>query len=186
MRNITITTAKSATYLENVGYNWCVRLLLERITAFCEIRRALDYPGIENCKIKIEFSRRGGHRYSQTNAYTLYLRHQELAGSLYLTKRQIITDLLDTDIMEHHPHWSRPGLQLADIVASGFFAAANTIGPGTWDVEPAKALKRIMATEKDCCRDFGVCLQPTAIWKANLTENQRQIFEHFDYQFVRW
>ncbi len=25
-----------------------------------------------------------------------------------------------------------------------------------------------------------------AKWKANLTENQRQIFEHFDYQFVRW
>lgn len=167
-------------------YNWCVRLLLERVTAFCEGRRSKDFPDVGNCKIKIEFSRRGGHRYSQTNAYTLYLRHQEKAGSLYLTKRQIITDLLDTQIMEHHPHWSRPGLQLADIIASGFYSATNTIGPGKWDVKPAKALSRIMAAENGSVQNFGVSLQPTPSWKGNLTTDQRQIFEHFGYDFVRW
>lgn len=167
-------------------YNWCVRLLLERVTAFCNDRRTIDFPDVEKCKIKIEFSRRGGHRYSQTNAYTLYLRHQEKAGSLYLTKRQIVTDLLSTQLMEHHPHWSRPGLQLADIVASAFYAAANTIGPGKWDVEPAKALTRMMAIEKGSVRDFGVSLQPVPPWKGNLTGQQRQIFEHFGYDFARW
>lgn len=167
-------------------YNWCVRLLLERVTAFCQQRRAIDYPGEAECKIKIEFSRRGGHRYSQTNAYTLYLRHQELAGSLYLRKRQIITDLLNTEIMEHHPHWSRPGLQLADIVASGFYCAVNTIGPGIWDVEPAKALSQIMAKENGSPRDFGVCLQPTPAWKGELYPDQKRIFEYFGYEFLRW
>jgi Protein of unknown function (DUF3800) len=165
-------------------YNWCVRLLLERVTAFCEQRRAIDYEG-KPCKVKIEFSRRGGHRHRQTNAYTLYLRHQEQAGSLYLTKRQITTDLLSTDLMEHHPHWSRPGLQLADTVASAFYSAANTIGPGAWDVAPAKALSRIMAMENGKILDFGVALQP-APWKAKLTDNQQEIFAHFGYDFARW
>jgi len=166
-------------------YNWCVRLLLERVTGFCEARRVLDF-GESSTKIKVEFSRRGGHRYSQTNAYTLYLRHQEKAGSLYLTKRQIITDLLDTDIMEHHPHWSRPGLQLADIVASAFYSAANTIGPGVWDIEPAKALTKIMAKENGSAADFGVALQPTPAWKAELNADQQIIFTHNGYDFVKW
>jgi hypothetical protein len=166
-------------------YNWCVRLMLERVTGFCDDRRAKDYDG-DNSKIKIEFSRRGGHRYSQTNAYTLYLRHQEKAGSLYLNKRHVKTDMLSTDLMEHHPHWSRPGLQLADIVASAFYAAANTIGPGKWDLAPAKALSAIMAKEGGRTVDFGVSLQPTPAWKADLTEDQRMIFSHFGYEFVRW
>ncbi len=166
-------------------YNWCIRLLLERVTGFCELRRSVDYDG-QPCKIKIEFSRRGGHRYSQTNAYTLYLRHQEQAQSLYLTKRKIVTDLLDTDLMTHHPHWSRPGLQLADTIASAFYSAANTIGPGTWDVEPAKALSPIMAVENNVAVDFGVALQPTPAWKADLTDEQREIFAHYGYNFARW
>jgi hypothetical protein len=166
-------------------YNWCVRLLLERVTAFCETRRKQDF-GVSPTKIKIEFSRRGGHRYSQTNAYTLYLRHQEQAGSLFLTKRHIITDLLNTDIMEHHPHWSRPGLQLADVVASAFYSAANTIGPGSWDIEPAKALTKIMAKENGSTMDFGVALQPTPAWKAELTTDQQIIFAHNGYEFIKW
>ncbi len=163
-------------------YNFCVRLLLERVTAFCDRRRLIDYAGAAT-KIKVIFSRRGGHRYSQTKAYTRYLRHQEQAGSMVLNKRQIITDLLHTDIMEHHPHWARPGLQLADTVASAFYAAANTIGPGVWDTEPAMALSRIMAKERKSVTDFGVALQPTPPAKAQLTPEQRQIFEHYGYNF---
>ncbi len=166
-------------------YNWCLRLLLERLTGFCEMRRHIDLEG-RPCKVKIEFSRRGGHRYSQTRAYTLYLRHQEKGDQVYLKKRQILTDLLSTDLMEDHPHWSRPGLQFADIVASAFYSAANTIGPGAWDPTPAKALARIMAKERGTAVDFGVALQPTPPWKGKLTADQRQIFEHYGYDFGRW
>lgn len=166
-------------------YNWCVRLLLERVTGFCEARKKIDFGGSPT-KIKVEFSRRGGHRYSQTKAYALYLRHQEHAGSLYLTKRSIITDLLDTELMEHHPHWSRPGLQLADIVASAFYSAANTIGPGAWDIEPAKALTPILAKENGSAVDFGLALQPTPAWKAELSTDQQMIFAHNGYEFVKW
>ena len=165
-------------------YNWCLRLLLERLTEFCERRSQIDYDG-KPCKIKVEFSRRGGHRYSQTKAYTRYLRHQEQGNQLYLQKRYIRTDLLDTDLMEDHPHWSRPGLQIADTIASAFYAGANTIGPGTWDPEPAKALKRIMAKAGGTSADFGVALQPTPPAKANLTSEQQHIFREFGYDFER-
>lgn len=166
-------------------YNWCVRLLLERMTAYCDGRSAKDFDG-QKCKMKIEFSRRGGHRYSQTKAYSRYLRHQEQAGSLYLTKRQIVTDMLHTDLMEHHAHWSKPGLQLADVLASAFYASANTIGPGIWDAEPAKALQKIMATEDQIRADFGVALQPTPPWKGELTIEQQHIFEFYGYDFAKW
>lgn len=53
-------------------YNWCVRLLIERITAFCAARTQADYG--ETRPVKIEFSQRGGHTYSQTVAYHAYLR----------------------------------------------------------------------------------------------------------------
>lgn len=165
-------------------YNWCVRLLLERVTDFCASRTMTDHG--RKLPIKIEFSRRGGHRYSQTRAYSLYLDHQRKAGSTYLEKRLVRTDMLSTDLMEDHPHDSRAGLQLADVIASAFYQAADCLGPGRWDVEPAKALARIMATENGSKRDFGVCLQPSPAWRANLTADQQQIFEHYGYSFARW
>src|SRR3546814_5265791 len=106
--------------------------------------------------IKIDFTRRGGHRYSHTRAYRIYLDHRRKAGSTFLEKRLVRTDMLSTDLMEDHPHDSRAGLQLADVIASAFYQAADCLGPGSWDVEPAKALTRIMAAENGSKRDFGV------------------------------
>jgi hypothetical protein len=157
---------------------------MERVTEFCASRTIKDYG--QKLPIKIEFSRRGGHRYSQTRAYSLYLDHQRKAGSTFLEKRLVRTDMLSTELMEDHPHDSRAGLQLADVVASAFYQAADCLGPGKWDVEPAKALSRVMATENGSNRDFGVCLQPTPAWKTNLTAEQQQIFEHYGYSFARW
>lgn len=165
-------------------YNWMIRLILERVTSYCEEQRIKDR--IDACKIKIVFSRRGGHRYSQTKAYALYLSNQEKANSLFLTKRSIKTDLLDVSLIEHQPHWSLAGLQFADVVASAFYCAANTIGPGKWNTEPAKKLRRIMATEIRIYASFGVSLHPTPAWKGKLTEDQRQIFQYYGYNPEKW
>ena len=165
-------------------YNWCVRLLLERITAFCAARTLQDH-GLR-AKVKIEFSERGGHQYSQTMAYHYYLRHQQQGGKLYLTKREPDTELLDWQLMKAYPHKTRAGLQLADFVASAFYQAIDTTGEGKWDVEPAKTLYPIMATENGSRRDFGVSLWPTKWWEADLTREQREIFRYYGYKFVRW
>lgn len=165
-------------------YNWCVRLLLERVTAFCEHRTTQDYGQRE--LIKIEFSKRGGHHYSQTRAYHYYLGFQQEGDKIYLQKRQPVTKMLSTDLMEDHPHYSRAGLQLADAVASAFYQAIDCLGPGTWNPAPAKALVDVMAKENGCAKDFGVALFPTPPWKAKLTPDQRHIFEHYGYEFAKW
>lgn len=165
-------------------YNWCVRLLLERVTAFCEARTMQDHGARR--KVKIEFSQRGGHRYSQTAAYQYYLRQQQAGGRVYLTKREPVTALLDWQMMNDFPHQDRAGLQLADFVASAFYQAIDCLGPGEWNCEPAKALRPVMAKENGDFRDFGVALFPTPPWKAKLSADQRRIFEGYGYDFGRW
>jgi hypothetical protein len=165
-------------------YNWCVRLLLERVTGFCEQRTEHDHGKRE--MVKIEFSRRGGHHYSQTRAYHYYLGFQQEGDKIFLQKRQPVTKMLSTDLMEDHPHYSRAGLQLADAVASSFYQAIDSEGPGQWDAAPARALADIMARENGKTKDFGVALFPTPPWKAALTAEQRQIFEFYGYEFGRW
>lgn len=165
-------------------YNWCVRLLLERVTQFCEARTMQDYG--KRKLIKVEFSERGGHRYSQTAAYSYYLAQQQQGGQVYLKKREPVMKMLDWSLMEPHPHGDRAGLQLSDFVASAFYQAIDCLGPGKWDLEPAKSIQPIMGKEQGIQRDFGVALFPTPPWKAKLTADQRQIFEHYGYDFGRW
>ena len=126
-------------------YNWCIRLLLERVTAFCAARTELDYGNKR--PIKVEFSRCGGHRYSQTKAYHYYLSLQQEGDKVFLQKRQPVRGMLRTDLMFDYPHDQRAGLQLADIVASAFYQAADARGPGEWSTEGASALAPIMARE---------------------------------------
>jgi hypothetical protein len=76
-------------------YNWCVRLLLERVTQFCGERTIRDHGKRE--MVKVEFSRRGGHHYSQTRAYHYYLKHQQAGDKVYLQKRQPVTTMLSMD-----------------------------------------------------------------------------------------
>lgn len=165
-------------------YNWCIRLLLERVTAFCEARTQSDYG--ERRPIKIEFSERGGHRYSQTSAYQYYLKHQQAGNKIYLKKREPVTAMLDWGLMKAHAHNDRAGLQLADYVASSFYQAIDCHGAGTWDTRPALSIKTIMAKEGGFWHDFGVALFPTPPSAAKLTPDQRKIFEDYKYDFGRW
>lgn len=165
-------------------YNWCIRLLMERVTAFCAERTQRDYG--ERRLVKLEFSRCGGHRYSQTKAYHSYLSFQQEGDKVFLKKRQPDRKMLHTDLMEDHPHYSRAGLQLADTIASAFYQASDVLGPGEWNLEPAKALMPIMAKECGQQTDFGVALFPTPAWKADLTSEQQQIFREYGYTFERW
>ena len=165
-------------------YNWCIRLLLERLTAFCSDRTERDHGA--RLPIKIEFSRCGGHRYSQTKAYHSYLSFQQEGDKVFLQKRQPVRDLLSTDLMFDYPHEQRAGLQIADIVASAFYQAADVGGTGLWSIDGASALAPIMAKESGIQRDFGVALFPTPDWKADLSEDQKQIFRVYGYDFLGW
>lgn len=165
-------------------YNYCIRLLLERVTAYCAARTLRDYG--EERLIKVEFSEKGGHRYSQTSAYHYYLKEQQAGGRVYLNKREPVMTMLDWHLMEAFPHGERAGLQLVDFVASAFYQAIDCGGPGKWDIEPAKTLAPILPKERGSRKDFSVALFPTPPKLAKLTPDQRTIFEHYGYGTVRW
>lgn len=80
------------------------------------------------------------------------------------------------------PHTSVAGLQLADVVASAFYQAVDTLDVKK-DPEPAKLLLPKMARSNGSVADEGVVLQPTPPWKARLTPVQKNIFEFYQYDF---
>lgn len=72
------------------------------------------------------------------------------------------------------------GCQVADIVTSAMHCAADARGP-RWYLEPAKALRPIMATENGFWHDYSVALQPSFFTTTRLTEDQKQIFKFYRY-----
>jgi hypothetical protein len=162
-------------------YNYCLRLLLERVTHFCYQRARSE--GADNRLLKIIYSERGGHSYGQTIAYHELLKNQTKGGTLVLTKRRIMWEVLDWRLAEPATHKSSAGAQLADVVASSFYQAMDTLAPTKWNNEFAKLLKPIIATDDGFFFNYGLALQPTPPAKAKLTDQQKEIFEFYGYKF---
>jgi hypothetical protein len=162
-------------------YNFCLRLLLERVTDFCYQHAASERS--KGRLIKIIYIERGGHSYEQTTAYKYLLKMQAKGGALVLSKRRIMWEVLDWRLAEPASHRSSAGAQLADVVASAFFQAVDTLPPTKWNSEFAKMLKPIMAIENGSPMGYGVALQPTPPWKARLNDQQKEIFETYGYKF---
>jgi hypothetical protein len=162
-------------------YNFCLRLLLERVTHFCY--EHAKSQGADGRLLKMVYSERGGHSYGQTTAYHELLKNQAKAGALVLTKRRIFWEVLDWRLAEAVSHKSNAGAQLADVVASAFYQAVDTLPPTKWNNEFAKLLKPIVAMEDGHYFNYGFALQPTPPAKAKLTEQQKEIFEFYGYGF---
>lgn len=169
-------------------YNWCARILIERVTHFAAddaIRR-----GEKPSKVRIIFSQRGGHRYSQTQAYHELLKQQSRAQTAFLAKRTPRWEVMDYRLVSAAPHREVAGLQLADVVASAFHTAADNLDTGPCWCDAAQLLRPRMGYERDergakVIQDFGLVLQPTPAWKGELSTDQRQIFEHYGYSFEK-
>lgn len=162
-------------------YNFCVRLLLERVTHHCYQHAAGSHA--KGRFVKLVSSQRAVHSYAQTAAYHELLRTQARGGTLFLQKRRIVSEMLDWRLAETVAHKSSAGAQLADVVVSAFYQAADTLSPPKWNDEFAKLLQPIMAKENGSCMDYGLALQPTPPWKAKLNDQQKQIFEYYGYKF---
>lgn len=160
-------------------YCWMTRILLERVTDFC-VRRA-NRDG-RNPKLKVILSQRGGLRYSQMRAYLKYYQTQVWSGTTVLKYRNVAPQCIDWDLIEDHPSKKIAGLQLADVVASSFFQAVNTIGPNKWDTTYAEIL-RDRLWGKRTWADEGIVLQPMPhVAKNILTEDQKKIFRFYGYK----
>jgi hypothetical protein len=161
-------------------YNWCIRLLLERITDFVERDSKARFG--EPRVVKLVFAERGGVRYHWLDDYIRRLMLQSKTATLVLDKRDVKATVLDRKMVEVVPAHSSAGCQLADAIASAFHCAADAAGP-RWNIEPAIALEPIMPKEAGYYHDYSVSLQPSFFRTTSLTTKQKMIFEHYGYDF---
>lgn len=166
-------------------YCWMTRVLLERVTRFVLHRAMADHGHART--VRLEFSARGGLRYSQMEAYYEWLklkRHNPV-----LPWGKLCFEVLDRTHLHVYPHWNREGLQLADVVASAFFKACDKHDTGGCDPQYAKLLAPRMAREPDkaggAISGYGVKLLPS-MSKARLDPDQAAIFKHYGYPKQWW
>lgn len=175
---------------DNWFYCWLTRILLERVT-HAVYAASIQRFG-EARKVKIEYSERGGLRYSQMNAYYEWLKIKSAAGrvSLFIPFGDFEYSVLHPDLMRVYNHAERDGLKLPDIVASAFFKAVDVHQTNACDPTFAKLLSPKMARAPGTQQiaGYGVKLMPS--WKVldrfKVPEEQRSILRHFGYPHDQW
>ncbi len=165
---------------KNWFYNYCVRLLIERVTDMC-FRSSMRNGGTPE-SLKVVFSQRGGHSYGQTKAYWQKLKAQAAGGTTFLKKREIKHQVLRYNLVDFVPHTQVAGLQLADIIASAFYQAVNSNEP-QWEIRHALRLQKVMAKERNVIADYGLVIHPTNPKQFTPDKKQKQIFHFYGYKF---
>ncbi|MGE7153125.1 DUF3800 domain-containing protein [Methylorubrum rhodesianum] len=161
----------------NFFYCWMTRLLLERVTEYCgAVNEREDADG---AKIKFVFSQSHRMSYSQFRAYLHWIKLQSIGGSLHLDKGDLDWSVVDIDLVEAHPHKTRAGLMLADVVASAFFQGVTLRDDQTCRPEYAKLLAPRVAKKNGTASGFGLKAMPPRLHTAALTDAQAELFEYY-------
>lgn len=167
-------------------YWWLTRLLLERVTDYCERLTPVDRRGVD--KLRIVFSRRGGLTYGHFKDYLELLHYQSVNNKLRLAAGDIKWSMIDTREILVVDHAGMAGLQLADVVAGAFYEAVERHRGSIESCDPscAKILQPIIA--QGATGDvigYGIKTMPD-LWKMDLHSEQKAIFEHFGYSPTGW
>jgi len=158
---------------------WLSRLLLERVTAYCEHRSHQDYGNPR--AVRIEFSDRGGVNIDDIKLYYRYLSDQSRMGMLYLDMFDLAWSVVDFDQIFVHPNRMRAGLQLADAVSSAFYQAVERTPAGIVRPQFAKLLRPRVCprpTSRGGRYGYGLKVMPTWI-PSRLPSDQRDIIEFY-------
>lgn len=158
-------------------YNWCTRVLLERVTNYCRRRSMAEWGKAR--LIQLDLSRAGGLNYDQLLAYHEYLRRQTRP---YLSAGQIAWDMLHPDLYRPVESHLSAGVQIADIAASAFYQAVRSDQPN-WDPQYAMALGPRLGRDGRKIANHGLTLMPFPRKLRKLNDRQRVIFEHFGFDF---
>ncbi|MCC6887240.1 MAG: DUF3800 domain-containing protein [Hyphomicrobiales bacterium] len=156
-------------------YWWMTRLLLERITDYCE-RRSLHEFG-EPRLVRVVFSQRGGLRYGHCQGYLYWIRQQSKTNTLFIKKGDLKWSVINPldEIRALAPATSH-GLQIADSVAGAFYQAANG------SADPAIALAPRMAFDtRGSILGYGLKLMPDG-YLEKCPAHQRPVFEFYSKQ----
>jgi hypothetical protein len=159
---------------------WLSRLLLERVTVYCEHRTRHDYG--ETRAIRIEFSDRGGVKVEDIKAYYRYLAAQSRLGMLHIDLFQPAWSVMDMDQIFIHPNRMRAGLQLADCVASAFHHAVERTNEGKIRPDFARRLRPRVCIDprNDAGRRYGFGLKVMPTWiPSRLPDDQCDILKFY-------
>jgi len=175
---------------DNWFYCWLTRVLLERLTD-CVAKASLKRYD-EPKRVKLEFSERGGLRYSQMNVYYEWINMKSVGGKipLFLPWGTVDFSVLHQDLFKVYNHKDRAGMKLADIVASAFFKAVDVHDTNACDPQFAKLLAPRMAKAPDTNQvaGYGVKLMPN--WKTldqfKVPDEQREILRFYGYPKQWW
>ncbi|WP_448661492.1 DUF3800 domain-containing protein [Sphingomonas sp. CJ20] len=161
-------------------YNWCMRLLLERVTGWAAQWHRSEGTNLE--PLEIVFARRGGHDYRHMFSYLDTVRMQVAAGTSKLRGVGLEPPTLERDYWSVEPAEKIAGCQLADTIASAIYQGANSASPA-WDGAPAKALRPIIAkAPSGGAANCGMTVWPLP-HQAEVPAESRPLFEHFGYRF---
>jgi hypothetical protein len=178
-RNEPAAAKGSPQHSKQYFYNFCCRILLERVTD-CVLQHSLRVYG-EPRLVKVIFSRRDGHSYGHTFAYNEMLKLQARAGTTVLSKRTIRWEVMNYSLLSNEPPRSVAGLQLADIVASAFYQAVDVLPPTLWNPDNARLLKPRVAISQGSYENCGVTFAPWNYYEAELLPQQIDIFEFYGF-----
>lgn len=174
----------------NWFYCWLTRILLERVTDY--VYHAAHKRYGEPRFVKLEYSERGGLRYSQMRAYYEWLKLKTAVGSRlpFVPFGDFQYSVIHPDLMRVYNHAERDGLKLPDIVASAFFKAVDVHQTGACDPSFAKLLSNRMAKAPDSGQVAGYGVKLFPAWKVldqfNVPEKQRIILRYFGYPKQWW
>ena len=137
---------------------------------------------VKSGPLRVIFSERGGHDYDHMFSYLERLIDQARTSGHKLRAKHFDPEMLNRSMWSIEPDEKLAGLQLADVVASAFYQAANRQSPN-WNVAPALALSPIVATDiRGSARDVGVTVWPLS-HQGRLPEASRVIFQKYGYRF---
>lgn len=166
-------------------YRWMTRILLERVTLFCQRRSQIEPRAATT--LKLVFSRNGWMDYERTKDYLRLLRDQSRLGTMFQKVGDLKWDVIDLDHFEAVDHKNEAGVQFADTVASAFYCAVSTANArGKCDPAYAELLKpRMFSALQGQYLGFGLKTMPP-LRNMGLQVQQRTIFESYGYPADRW
>lgn len=181
-KNIEGRKNEAAAFVGGLGtawlYWWLSRLLLERVTEFCE---GLVPPAEKGrWKIQFVFSRRGGLVYVDFRNYLRKLHKQSRLGALYIDRGDLAWSVVDEDEILVLDSKQRAGLQLSDLCAGAFFQALEL--KSNFDPQFAKLFSPRLARRKKEIAEFGIKTMPHHR-QMQLSAEQREIFEFYGFNF---
>ena len=158
-------------------YAWCSKLLMESITDYCGRRSRKEHnePRIVRC----EFSQTGGVKLNDLRAYYKYIKDQAALGLSFNKDFPLDWEVVDHAEMFIYPNTARYGLQLADVLASAFYAGLEYPETGKVNADYAKLLlPRICQDRRRTKYMYGVKVLPRTV-ALNLPPDQRALFDFY-------